>query len=101
MSFSLSWLSPQFSSKSVIALSLFFSCSLTYLRSPLFSVINNKLSLINELDDIDGGEFDSANPYETGDSVDGGTFNPWNTGDVADGGSFTRTNVHYITELYS
>lgn len=58
-------------------------------------------SLITELEDIDGGEFDSANPYATGDNVDGGTFNPWDTGDIADGGTFTRNNVHYITKLYS
>lgn len=58
-------------------------------------------SLLDELEDIDGGEFDSANPYATGDNVDGGTFNPWNTGAVADGGTFTRNNVHYITTLYS
>ena len=50
----------------------------------------------------DGGSFDSANPYATGDAVNGGTFNPWNTGDAADGGDFiTETGLHNLSHLYS
>lgn len=48
----------------------------------------------------DGGVFDSANPYATGDSVDGGTFNPWNDGTSVDGDTFTTDiPLHYITSL--
>ena len=32
-----------------------------------------------------GGFFDSANPYASGDELNGGTFNPWSTGDVVSG----------------
>ena len=35
-----------------------------------------------------GGFFDSADPYASGDALDGGTFNPWTTGTVVSG-SFT------------
>lgn len=52
---------------------------------------------------MDGGIFDSATPYSSGDSADGGSFNPWNTGDEVDGGGFTNWNdtVHFITSVYS
>lgn len=51
---------------------------------------------------LDGGKFDSATPYQSGDSADGGTFNPWNTGDVADGGSFLdNRDYHYLYGLKS
>jgi len=54
------------------------------------------------VDELDGGIFDSATPYATGDVADGGTFNPWNVGDEYDGGLFTQgNNVHYITQRYS
>ena len=32
-----------------------------------------------------GGFFDSANPYASGDELNGGTFNPWTTGDIVSG----------------
>jgi len=48
-------------------------------------------------DRLDGGVFDSANPYATGDNVDGGSFNPWDIGYVADGGNFTNMkDVHML-----
>lgn len=48
----------------------------------------------------DGGVFDSASPYATGDNVNGGTFNPWNDPSNVDGGEFTtRRNIQYITNL--
>ena len=53
----------------------------------------------------DGGVFDEteSSSYQTGDSVNGGTFNPWNTGDVLDGGTLVGlgTGVHFISSLYS
>lgn len=48
----------------------------------------------------DGGIFDSANPYATGDNVNGGTFNPWNDPSSKDGGAFTdRNGIHYLASL--
>lgn len=48
----------------------------------------------------DGGIFDSANPYATGDNVNGGTFNPWNDHSSKDGGAFTdRNGIHYLASL--
>lgn len=48
----------------------------------------------------DGGVFDSASPYATGDTLDGGSFNPWNDTTNVDGGLFTdRNGIHHITSL--
>lgn len=50
----------------------------------------------------DGGEFDPANPYATGDNANGGSFNPWNLGAELDGGALTDNgNCHYIGSLFS
>lgn len=50
--------------------------------------------------DLDGGVFDLAKPYETGDSADGGSFLPWSDGDNFDGGEFgDRNNVHVLHEF--
>lgn len=50
----------------------------------------------------DGGEFDPANPYATGDNANGGSFNPWNVGAELDGGALTDNgNCHYIGSLFS
>ena len=49
-----------------------------------------------QANNTDGGIFDSASPYATGDNVNGGTFNPWNDPTSVDGGAFTeRTGIHY------
>jgi hypothetical protein len=37
---------------------------------------------------LDGGAFDSANPYATGDNADGGNFTDYSSGDNYDGGGF-------------
>lgn len=37
---------------------------------------------------LDGGVFDSANPYATGDNADGGNFTDYSSGDNYDGGGF-------------
>lgn len=37
---------------------------------------------------LDGGAFDSANPYATGDNADGGNFTDYSSGDDYDGGGF-------------
>ena len=39
-------------------------------------------------DSLDGGSFDSSNPYASGDSADGGNFTDYNSGDSFDGGTF-------------
>jgi len=62
-------------------------------RTELESVMDNML---------DGGVFDDATPYASGDDADGGTFDPWEAGDIFDAGVFTwATTCHYISSLYS
>lgn len=39
-------------------------------------------------DSLDGGAFDVANPYATGDNADGGNFTDYSSGDNYDGGGF-------------
>lgn len=56
---------------------------------------------IESEDGLDGGIFDSANPYDSGDTADGGTFNPWTNGDEYDGGTFENQNYHHIFSNYS
>lgn len=47
--------------------------------------------------DLDGGQFDSAKPYATGASRDGGNFTDYSSGASADGGTFfTNRNVHRL-----
>ena len=47
--------------------------------------------------DLDGGQFDSAKPYATGASNDGGNFTDYSSGASADGGTFfTNRNVHRL-----
>jgi hypothetical protein len=51
---------------------------------------------------IDGGTFDSATPYASGDNVDGGNFLDYASGDAIDGGTFTKMNrYHHIYSLTS
>ena len=45
---------------------------------------------------LDGGIFDSATPYASGDTADGGFFNPWDTGYVYDAGSFAATRDYHV-----
>jgi len=49
---------------------------------------------------LDGGTFDSATPYATGDTADGGNFTDYASGDSADGGSFTDLDrFHHFYSL--
>lgn len=49
---------------------------------------------------LDGGTFDSATPYATGDIADGGNFTDYSSGDSFDGGSFTDTiRYHHFYSL--
>lgn len=53
-------------------------------------------------ENLDGGIFDDASPYASGDTADGGVFNPWNTGYVYDAGDLTEyEDIHFIVGLYS
>lgn len=46
---------------------------------------------------LDGGYFDTNNPYASGDSADGGNFTDWSSGDSADGGDFAELeNFHFF-----
>lgn len=55
-----------------------------------------------EATSLDGGHFDKENPYQSGDSADGGSFNPWNTGYEFDAGTFNElNNIHNIQSNYS
>lgn len=45
---------------------------------------------------LNGGIFDSDNPYSSGDTADGGSFNPWDTGDVVDGGTFIEAKDYHV-----
>lgn len=55
-----------------------------------------------ETTSLDGGHFDSRNPYQSGDNADGGTFRPWNTGYEFDAGTFEELNeTHNIHSNYS
>lgn len=51
---------------------------------------------------LNGGIFDSGNPYQTGDTAFGGTFNPWTTGDDFQGGTFKDlSRYHHIYSMSS
>jgi hypothetical protein len=51
-------------------------------------------------DNLDGGYFDSDNPYSSGDNVDGGNFTDYNSGDSYDGGTFLQmSRYHHIYSL--
>lgn len=59
-------------------------------------------SVFESEDKLDGGRFDSSNPYASGDTADGGTFNPWSNGDDYDGDDFDNLkNFHHIYSNYS
>ena len=47
------------------------------------------ISVLTELDNLDGGVFDKKPLYTQGNRIDGGTFSPWNIGFEADGGNFS------------
>lgn len=47
------------------------------------------IATFEDMSGLDGGIFDSGNPYKTGDNADGGRFNPWDTGYSYDSGTFS------------
>lgn len=50
---------------------------------------------------LDGGVFDDATPYASGDTADGGSFNPWDAGYAYDAGTFAEMNYHNLYESTS
>lgn len=42
---------------------------------------------------LDGGEFDEANPYQSGDDANGGNFDDYSSGDNYDGGTFDNGKI--------
>lgn len=59
-------------------------------------------SYFEQSDGLNGGMFDPANPYKTGDKADGGSFNPWNVGYEADAGSFKGMDkIHVLYNFTS
>lgn len=49
-------------------------------------------------DGLDGGRFDSASPYATGDTADGGNFTDYTSGYEYDGGNFTARPYVVLTQ---
>ena len=62
----------------------------------------NRLNIISydfsffDKGDLDGGIFDGATPYASGDTADGGSFNPWDTGYVYDAGTFSDMKDYHV-----
>jgi len=66
-----------------------------------FLILHDAINLGYEPNTIDGGYFDTSNPYSSGVSIDGGDFN-YNETTQYDGGDFTSTsNYHLITRFKS
>lgn len=60
------------------------------------------LTTFEETDSLDGGRFDNATPYSSGDNVDGGNFTDYSSGDNIDGGTFLdMKGYHHIYSLGS
>ena len=62
----------------------------------------NRLSIISydfsffDKKGLDGGIFDGATPYASGDTADGGSFNPWDVGYVYDAGTFAGMRDYHV-----
>lgn len=62
----------------------------------------NRLNIISydfsffDKGDLDGGIFDGATPYASGDTADGGSFNPWDTGYVYDAGTISDMKDYHV-----
>ena len=60
------------------------------------------MSVIGDItEDLDGGVFDSANPYNSGDNADGGIFDPWETSNDFYGGTFHEGSGSEVLEYSS
>lgn len=71
------------------------------IRNGAVTIVPYNMSWFDDHAGYDGGVFDSASPYRSGDSVSGGSFNPWVVGDE-NGDTFSDWNsVHYFFETAS
>lgn len=59
------------------------------------------LSLFEQADSLDGGIFDTNNPYASGAVADGGSFAPWSTGYQADAGTFAGMESSHVFYNFS
>lgn len=58
------------------------------------------MSAFEQTENVDGGTFDNATPYASGDSVDGGNFTEYSSGDNVEGGTFLQTKrYHHVYSL--
>lgn len=65
-------------------------------------IVEYDQNAIEALTVIDGGIFDSGNPYQTGANVYGGKFNPWDAGDDVNGGAFSELrDLQIFSEVMS
>lgn len=55
----------------------------------------------DSMESLDGGEFDPASPYATGDTADGGNFITYASGDTEEGGGFGRLPYKTISMISS
>ena len=55
----------------------------------------------DSMEPLDGGEFDPASPYATGDAADGGNFVTYASGDTKEGGGFGRLPYKTISMISS
>lgn len=58
-------------------------------------IITYNMSVFEQTAALDGGVFDTAHPYATGDTADGGAFNPWNQ-PIYDAGDFSHMNDYHV-----
>lgn len=58
-------------------------------------IITYDMSVFEQTAALDGGVFDTAHPYATGDTADGGGFNPWNQPGY-DAGDFSHMNDYHV-----
>lgn len=71
------------------------------IKNGAVTIVPYNMSWFDDHAGYDGGVFDSASPYGSGDSVSGGSFNPWVVGDE-NGDTFSDWNsVHYFFETAS
>lgn len=71
------------------------------IKNGAVTIVPYNMSWFDDHAGYDGGVFDSASPYRSGDSVSGGSFNPWVVGDE-NGDTFSDWNsVHYFFETAS
>lgn len=62
------------------------------------SILSIDTEFFDKYRNYDGGYFDAETPYESGTSLNGGTFNPWDEGDISENGIFAATMNHLLLD---